>query len=115
MFGFFYYICLMEGLRKRWGLKTNLDVLAVFCVFSVNGSVSSLITKPIMAYFNWSTVTMSPWLYYPLKILVITIVYQSLFPLTGWLFGQFKWAWNFEKKFLSRLGLGFLFKNKDKK
>jgi len=28
----------------------------------------------------------------------------------GWLFGQFKFFWAFEKKFLNRLGLGFLFK-----
>ncbi len=100
----------MEKLKKRWGLKRDLDVFAVFCVFSVNGSVSSLITKPILHYFNLSTETLSPWLYYPLKIIIITIVYQTLFPLTGWLFGQFKFAWNFEKKFLSRLGLGFLFR-----
>ncbi len=102
----------MENLKKRWGLKRDLDVFLVFCVFSVNGSVSSLITKPILNYFSLSTETLSPWLYYPLKILVITIVYWSLFPLTGWLFGQFKFAWNFEKKFLSRIGHGFLFKEK---
>ncbi|MDG1172014.1 MAG: diacylglyceryl transferase, partial [Polaribacter sp.] len=28
----------------------------------------------------------------------------------GWIFGEFKFFWAFEKKFLSRLGLGFLFK-----
>ncbi|MGB5647230.1 MAG: DUF6787 family protein, partial [Muriicola sp.] len=30
--------------------------------------------------------------------------------LFGWLFGQFRFFWNFEKKMLHRIGLGFLLK-----
>lgn len=100
----------MKALKERWGLKTNWDLFAVFCLFSINGTLSAKISRPILEYFDLSTDTLSPWIYYPLKIIIITIVYQSTFPIVGWLVGQFNFAWNFEKKFLTRLGLGFLFK-----
>ena len=43
------------------------------------------------------------------SILLIFPVYQILLVAFGWLFGQFKFFWNMEKKMLRRLGLGFLF------
>lgn len=112
MFALFLLITFapMEKLRQRWGLKTNWDVIAVIIVFSINGTFASLVAKPIMIFLGLSTETTSPWLFWPLRILLIFPIYQTTLPLIGWLFGQFKFFWAFEKKFLSRLGLGFLFK-----
>jgi hypothetical protein len=39
-------------------------------------------------------------------------IYQVLLVFFGFIFGQFKFFWNFEKKMLSRMGLGFLFNSK---
>ena len=112
MFALFLLITFaaMEKLKQRWGLNTTWDVIAVLIVFSINGSLASWVAKPITAFFGLSPETTSPWLYWPLRILLIFPVYQTTLPLVGWLFGQFKFFWAFEKKFLSRLGLGFLFK-----
>lgn len=101
---------MIEKLKQRWDLKTNWDVIAVLCVFAVNGSFAAYIGKPLFKFLNFSSETMNPWFYYPIRILAIFIIYQTTFPIIGWLFGQSKFAINFEKKFLSRLGLGFLFK-----
>ncbi len=101
---------MLEKLKKRWNLKTNWDVLAVFLVFSINGSLSVILTKPVYNYFNFSSETISPWVYWPVKIIFTTMVYQITFPIVGWCFGQFDFAYNFVKKTLSRMGLGFLFK-----
>ncbi|MGB1042258.1 MAG: DUF6787 family protein [Tenacibaculum sp.] len=101
----------MEKLKQRWGLKTTWDVIAVLIVFSINGSFATWVAKPITAYFGLSLETTSPWVYWPLRILLIFPIYQATLPIVGWLFGQFKFFWAFEKKFLSRLGLGFLFKD----
>ncbi len=100
----------MEKLKERWGLKTNWDVFAVFIVFAINGSFSAWVAKPITSFLGLSPETISPWLYYPLRILLIFPIYQTTLPIVGWLFGQFNFFWEFEKKFLGRLGLGFLFK-----
>ena len=49
-------------------------------------------------------------LYLALRILLIFPIYQITLPLVGWMFGQFKFFWNLEKKMLQRMGLGRFFK-----
>lgn len=106
----FIYFCAMEKLKQRWGIDSNLDFIAIFIVFALNGSFAAWVAKPITAFLGLSPSTVSPWLYWPLRILLIFPIYQTTLPLLGWVFGQFKFFWAFEKKFLGRLGLGFLFK-----
>jgi len=100
----------MEKLKQRWGLKTNWDVIAVFIAFAINGSFSAWVAKPIMTFLNLSPENTTSWIYYPLRILIVFPIYQLTLPIVGWCLGQFKFFWEFEKKFLNRLGLGFLFK-----
>ncbi|WP_435255050.1 DUF6787 family protein [Tenacibaculum sp. A30] len=100
----------MEKLKQRWGVDNNWSLAAIFIVFAINGSFAAWVAKPITGLLGLSPETMSPWLYYPLRILLIFPIYQTTLPLVGWVFGQFNFFWDFEKKFLSRLGLGFLFK-----
>ncbi|MFY7672301.1 DUF6787 family protein [Tenacibaculum sp. MEBiC06402] len=103
----------MEKLKERWGLKTNWDVVAVLIVFAINGSFSAWVAKPVTSFLGLSSETLNPWIYYPLRILLIFPIYQTTLPIVGWLFGQFNFFWEFEKKFLSRLGFGFLFNKKN--
>ncbi len=110
-FGYFCSILvLMEKLKHRWGIKSNWALTAIFMVFAINGSFAAWVAKPITNLLGLSPETLNPWLYYPLRILLVFPIYQTTLPLIGWLFGQFKFFWEFEKKFLSRLGLGFIFK-----
>lgn len=100
----------MDKLKERWGLKTNWDVIAILIVFAINGSFSAWVAKPVTSFLGLSSENMNPWIYYPLRIILIFPIYQTTLPIVGWIFGQFNFFWEFEKKFLSRLGLGFLFK-----
>lgn len=100
----------MEKLKQRWGIESNWAILAILLVFSINGSFAALIGKPILSYLGISSDNTSGFLYVLYRFLLIFPIYQITLPIVGWLFGQFKFFWNFEKKFLSRLGLGFLFK-----
>lgn len=101
----------MEKLKQRWGINSNWAILAILLVFAINGSFAAWVAKPITAYFNLSPETVGSFLYWVLRILLVFPIYQITLPIVGWVFGQFKFFWNFEKKFLSRLGFGFLFKN----
>ncbi|CAM1367609.1 Diacylglyceryl transferase [Tenacibaculum litopenaei] len=103
----------MEKLKERWGITNNRDIIAILLVFSLNGSFAAYIAKPLTAALGLSVASVGPWVYYPLRILLIFPIYQTTLPMLGWLFGQFNFFWAFEKKFLSRIGLGFLFKNKE--
>jgi len=102
---------LLEKLKLRWKISSNWDIIAIIFVFAINGSFATWVVKPVTSFFGISLETMSPWIYWPLRIALIFPIYQSLLPIVGWFFGQFQFFWAFEKKFLSRLGLGFLFKN----
>ncbi|SHN07025.1 DUF6787 family protein [Polaribacter sp. KT 15] len=103
----------MEKLKKRWNIESNWSVVAIFIVFAINGSFAAWVAKPITAFLGLDRETISGFIYWPLRILLIFPVYQLTLPIVGWIFGQFKFFWAFEKKFLSRLGLGFLFKKED--
>lgn len=101
----------MEKLKQRWGIESNWAVVAILIVFAINGSFSAWVAKPITAFLNIYPENTNIILYWFLRIILIFPIYQITLPIVGWLFGQFKFFWAFEKKFLSRLGLGFLFKN----
>ncbi|NVK51545.1 MAG: diacylglyceryl transferase [Flavobacteriaceae bacterium] len=100
----------MEKLKKRWGLTSNWQVLIILLVFSITGYTSLLIAKPILNLVGLSQETTNPWIYRPLRILLIFPFYQILIVVFGWLFGQFEFFWSFEKKMLRRIGFKRFFK-----
>lgn len=98
----------MEKLKQRWGISSNFQIVMIFIVFAVTGSTSAYLSKPVLALFGLSKETISLWAYYPLYIILIFPIYQVLLVTFGFLFGQFTFFWNFEKKMLRSMGLGFL-------
>lgn len=106
----------MEKLKKRWGITSNFQLVVIFIVFAITGSTSAYLSKPVLGWMGITKDSMSLWLYYPLYIILIFPIYQVLLVSFGFLFGQFKFFWWFEKKMLKSVGLGFLFKeDQDKK
>ncbi len=102
---------LMEKLKERWGISSNWQVIAIIIVFAINGSFAAWVAGPITNFIGLDSETTKPYiLYIILRILLIFPIYQITLPLVGWLFGQFKFFWNFEKKMLQRMGLGKFFK-----
>ena len=99
----------MKNLKKRWNITSNFQLTLILIVFAINCSFSAWVADPVTSLLNLSTDTVVPWIYYPTRILLIFPIYQITLPIVGFAFGQFKFFWNFEKKFLSRIGLGFLF------
>ena len=102
----------MEKLKERWGITSNTQIILIIIVFAINGSFAAWVADPITHFFGLAQETTSPWLFWPLRIMLIFPIYQLTLPLVGFVFGQFKFFWEFEKKFLKRLGLGFVFKKK---
>ena len=100
---------MIEKLKKRWEINSNWQVIIILIVFTITGSTSVYIAKPVIEFLG-ITKELGGFVYWFLRILVIFSLYQILLITYGWLFGQFNFFWNFVKKFLSRLGLGFLFK-----
>jgi len=107
----------MKKLKERWGITSNFQVIIICIVFAITGSSSVYVAKPFLAFIgmdkgNFTNAFWGQALYWVLRILLIFPFYQILLVVYGWLFGQFKFFWAFEKKMLSRMGLKFLFKEK---
>ncbi|TXE11928.1 diacylglyceryl transferase [Seonamhaeicola algicola] len=96
----------MNKLKERWGVESNWQIAVIFIVFAVTGSTASYIGKPILKYLNITPEGLGGFGYWAIRIILLFIVYQFLLVFFGWLFGQHKFFWNFEKKMLRRLGLG---------
>jgi hypothetical protein len=101
----------MEKLKKRWGIKTNLQLVLIFIVFAITGSTSAMVSKPACV---WLGITKEDFgfFHHPIRLLLIFPLYQVLLVAIGFIFGQFHFFWNFEKKMLKKMGLGFLFREK---
>ena len=93
---------MFEKLKKRWNIESNFQLLVILIVFAVTGSSTLYVRKGVF-YLLGVTADTTLWLKIPLYIIVIFPVYQIMFLLVGTLFGQFKFAWEFEKKILSKL------------
>ena len=94
----------MKKLKKKWGINSNLQLLIIFFIFSVTGSLALWLAKPLLNILGVKKDLLSPWIFWPLRILIIFPTYQILILIIGALFGQFKFFWAFEKKMLIRLG-----------
>lgn len=103
----------MEKLKQRWGITSNLQVILILIVFSINGSFAAYITKPALEFFGIIKEDMNGFVYWPIRILLVFAIYQTTLPIVGACFGQFKFFWNFTKKMLSRMGFKFLFKDEE--
>lgn len=99
----------MQKLKQRWGIESNLQLTIIFIVFAITGSASALLSKPVCLWLGITKEYLGLW-FTPVRLVLIFPIYQVLLVAIGFVFGQFEFFWNFEKKMLKRLGLGFLFK-----
>ncbi len=95
---------LFKKLERKWILDYRWEMIRVFIVFSITGSSSVFVGKPIMAMIGITKENLNTAVYWTLYIIVGLIFYQILLVFFGWLFGQFKFFWEFEKKMMSRIG-----------
>ncbi len=105
----------MQRLKERWGIHSNWQIIVILIVFAITGSSSVWVARPVLDWIGLDSLRdleqwWGSWLYWTLRILLIFPIYQVLLVAFGWLFGQFQFFWNFEKKMLQRMGLGFLFR-----
>jgi len=96
---------MIKYLKEKWNLKSNLQLVIILIVFAITGSSSLYISKPLMEFLSISSEKMDIFLYWILRFIIVTVVYQFVLLLVAFVFGQFNWFWNFEKKILKKMGL----------
>ena len=102
----------MKKFKEKWRINSNFQLFIILLVFTITGSVAVVIAKPVLNLIGLERINVVPWIFWPIRILIIFPIYQILILIIGALFGQFKFFWNFEKKMLSRLGFKRFLENK---
>jgi hypothetical protein len=100
-----FTLFLFKKLEKKWILDYKWEMIRVFIVFAITGSSSLYVGRPIIKFLGITKENLNPLLYWILFIIIGLVFYQILLVTFGWLFGQFKFFWEFEKKMLRRFGL----------
>ena len=91
------HILQMEKLKKRWGITSNYQLVIIFVVFAINGSLSARISGFAMNYFGINNEN-THWIpYYLILILLVLPLYPFLLMFFGYLFGQSKFFFPFSK------------------
>lgn len=89
----------MNRLGQRWGVSP-VRVVLILVVFACTGTTILFLKKPIVAYFVGEGE--QPLLFTILYYILILPVYNVFLLIYGALFGQFRFFWEFEKRFLMR-------------
>jgi hypothetical protein len=90
----------IEKLKSRWNVKSAGQVVIILIVFACTGFSVLFIKRPLLTLLagDEGNSTLGTVLYY----IFILPVYNILLLGYGFLFGQFSFFWNFEKRMLER-------------
>ncbi|RLJ68804.1 hypothetical protein CLV86_0193 [Lacinutrix venerupis] len=99
-------LLIFKKLEKKWIVNQRWEIIRIFIVFAITGSSSLYIGKPFIKFIGITKENLNTFAYWILYIIIGLIFYQILLVTIGYLFGQGKFFWEFEKKMLRRFGLG---------
>lgn len=88
-------------LQEKWGIS-GWRFFWVMITFAFTGTTAAWITAMITSWLNIQPWSAGFWL---LKLGVLLIGYQILLLFYGFIFGQFRFFWKYEKKILQRMGI----------
>ena len=91
----------LEGLKKRWEIQSNRQLLIILVVFAITGSGSLKLAQPILDYAGITAIE-NPWIRIPLRLICILPVYQVLLLVVGGIFGQFSFFFKLQKRWFIR-------------
>src|SRR5690606_37483556 len=90
----------MQRLSDRWGVSPG-RVIVILIVFACTGFTVMFLKRPVVAFFAGDGD--QPLLFSILYYLLILPVYNVILLFYGAIFGQFRFFWEFEKRFFRRL------------
>jgi hypothetical protein len=96
-------------LQERWKVGSIFQVVMILIVFACTGFTVLFLKRPVFTFlFGEGDIPVYASVIYYILILPI---YNLFLLLYGFIFGQFTFFWNFEKRFFNRL-TSILNKNK---
>lgn len=92
---------MLQKLKNKWEVESDLRLMLIFLSFSLAGSLTIFVRKPIFHLLGYDAHT--PFLLKAVTyVFTVTPSYFIMLMIVGTLLGQFKFFWAFEKRALSR-------------
>ncbi|WP_235299490.1 DUF6787 family protein [Portibacter marinus] len=90
----------VSRLEKRWGV-TRAQVFIILLVFACTGFTVMFLKRPIVGFFteDGERNLLFSVIYY----ILILPVYNLILLIYGFIFGQFQFFWEFERRFFRRI------------
>ena len=96
---------MLQKIIDKFHAKSFKHLIIIFLVFALSGSASLLMSSSILTALNLKELINFYPLYLLVRIILLIPIYQLLLIIIATLFGEFRYFWNFEKKFFKRLRL----------
>lgn len=88
-----------EKLGNKWGVTPKKAVL-IFTIFGMTGTTLMFLKMPILNFLSGGNPEI--WLYFVYYIIIFP-VFNLILLTYGFIFGEFKFFWNYEKKMFSKI------------
>jgi TctA family transporter len=85
--------------QKIFKTNSTYQLVVVFLVFAISGSLSVFVSEPVLNFLNYKEFISSNIFQIIIRILIIFPIYQIILLAVATVFGEFKYFWNFEKRF----------------
>ena len=96
---------MLQKIIDKFHAKSFKHLIIIFLVFALSGSASLLMSSSILNAINLKELINLYPLYLLVRIIFLIPIYQLVLIIIATLFGEFRYFWNFEKKFFKRLRL----------
>ena len=91
----------IDRLQNRWKVKGAFQVIVILVVFACTGFTILFLKRPLFSFlFNEGPIPL--WVTIVYYILILPI-YNMFLLFYGLIFGQFRFFWDFEKRFFGRI------------
>ena len=90
---------------RRLNIQSFYQFMVIMLIFAITGSLSLYITVELFQFIGLQAENLNPVIFWPIRIILLFIIYQVLLLLVALPFGQFQYFWKFEKKILNRFGI----------
>lgn len=98
----------MNKLKARWGITSNYQLVVIFIVFAINGSLSAKISSFLLDEFGMTKDNTNVVIYYIILLVLVLPLYPFMLMFFGWLFGQSVFFTPFAKRMIRSMRMGFL-------
>lgn len=93
---------MFNKLQQKWKVG-GIQLFLILCTFAVTGSLTAFISERITNWVGFDENTLFAWKIL-LRLSILIFGYQFIILAVSFVFGQFRFFWNYEKKILTKMG-----------